>query len=117
MVDAPGVDVGADPGGPHGVGDLLAQLREAGCGVVDVEEALGEAEEVVDGARAAHGGHGRGVDVPVRRDDEDRPRAGDGLAERAPGAGVAVVVEGVHRVAVAEERGGHGTGGRGGHDR
>ena len=51
-----------------------------------------------------------GVDEPVGGDREDRPGPGHGSAERRPRLGVAVVLEGVHRAAVADEHRRHGGG-------
>jgi Transposase/zinc-finger of transposase IS204/IS1001/IS1096/IS1165 len=73
--------------------------------VVHGEELVREAVEVVDGPRPGHGGHRRGVGVPVRRYGQDPVRAADVVAQRPPGVGVAVVIEGVHGVAVTQERG------------
>lgn len=110
VVDSPAVLVGADPGRVHDVADLVGQLGQARSRVVDVEQLLREAVEVVDGAGAGHGGHGRRVDVPVGADDQDRPGAWDRGTECLPCSGVAVVLQGVHRVPVADERGGHDLG-------
>ena len=78
-----------------------------GALVVDVEQLLREAVEVVDRPRLRHRGDRGRVHVPVRRDDQDRPRPRHRPAERPPGLGVPVLLQRVHRVAVAEERGGH----------
>ena len=94
------------------VADLLDEGRQARRRVLDVEQRLREAVEVVDGAGPRHRRHRGRVDVPVRGDHEDRPRARHRGAERAPGLGVAVVGQRVHRVAVPEERGGHQVGPR-----
>ena len=67
VVDAPAVDIGADPGGVDHVAHLVGQLGQARRRVLDVEQRLREPVEVVDRPRPRHGGDGGGVDVPVRR--------------------------------------------------
>ena len=46
VVDAPGVDVGADPGRVDRVADLLGEVRQPRRGVLDVEQLRREAVEV-----------------------------------------------------------------------
>ena len=86
--------------------DLLSHVRCTVGGILEVEQLLREAVEVMDGAGPRHRCHRSGADVPVRRDDEDRARARQALAERAPLLGVAIEFERVHRAAVADEEGG-----------
>ena len=81
-----------------------------GAGYSTANSSLGEAVEVVDRPRPRHRRDRGGVDVPVRGDHEDRPRPRHRRAEGAPGLGVAVVLERVHRAAVPDERGGHDAG-------
>ncbi len=107
VVDAPAVDVHADPDGFGDLGDLLGEGRGPRRGVVEVEQGLREPVEVVDDPRGRHRGDDRGVHVPVRRDAEHRPRACRGIGEGGPGLGVAVVLDRVHRVPMADEGGGH----------
>ncbi len=93
---------------------IAQQLRHASRqpgvargGVRDAGKGVGEAIEVVDRLRPGGGG-GAGVrPVPVRRDGEDGAGRGQRLAERAEGAAPAVVLDGVHRGAVAHEEDGH----------
>ena len=81
-----------------------ASSGSPGAGYSTVEQLAGEAVEVVDGPRPRHRRHRGGVDVPVRGHHQDRARPRHRRAERAPGLGVAVALERVHRAAVAEER-------------
>ena len=53
VIDAPAVDVEADPRGIDDVGDLARELRVAGRRILEREELVGEAVEVVDRLRAA----------------------------------------------------------------
>ena len=66
-----------------------------------------EAAEVVDGARTGHGRDPRPGQVPVGGDAHDRARTGQRAADGAPGLRVAVALDRVHGVPVAEEDGGH----------
>ena len=103
VVDAPAVVVEPDP---LRCSDLRHLGGDLGCpraGVLDREQLVGEPEEVVDRTRRLHGGDRGGVGVPVRGDAQDGARPGHGGAEPGPGLGVAVVRQGVHRVAVAHE--------------
>ena len=51
VIDAPAVDVEADPRRLDDLGDLVGQFGQPGRRVLDVEQLLGEAVEVVDRAR------------------------------------------------------------------
>ena len=87
--------------------DLRRELRVAGRRVFHREELGREAGEVVDGAGLGHRGDAHAACVPVSGRPRG-PRAGGGVpAELVPRIGVRVVFEGVHRVAVPEEHGGH----------
>ena len=107
VIDAPAVEVGSHPRRLDHVGDLVGERGQSGCRVLHVEEFRREPVEIVDRPRIGHRGDGGRVDVPVRADDENRPRAPEGfthrLAERAPRRGIAVELEGVHRAAVPDE--------------
>src|SRR6266487_4088998 len=71
--------------------------------VLDVEQRLREAVEIVDRFRLFHRGHRGSLRVPVRRDAKDRFGPRDGLAELSPGLGVLVALERVHRAAVPKK--------------
>ena len=58
------------------LGHLGGDLGGTRAGVLDGEEPVGEAEEVMDGARLGHGRHRADVGVPVRGDAEHRTRPG-----------------------------------------
>ena len=107
VIESPAVGVGTDPHGLDDLGHLLGQLRKSGRRVLHREQLVGESEEVVDGAGLGHGGDGGGVDVPVGRDAEDGSGSRHRPAERPPRLGVAVVLERVHRIAMADERSRH----------
>ena len=83
------------------------EVRAAGCRVLKLKQLLREAAEVVNGARPVHRGDGRAARHPVGGHREDRLRFRQYFAEPPPGVGVAVVLECVHRAAVAEEHGRH----------
>lgn len=107
VVDSPAVDVRPDPGRVDDVTDLLSQFGQSRRRVLHVEQLLGKPVEVVNGPRSGHRGDGRGVDVPVGADHQDRAGTRHRGAEGSPRGGVPVDLEGVHRVAVAQERRGH----------
>ncbi len=79
------------------------QLGRSRRRVLQLVERLGEAAKVVDGLGRALAGERRLLDEPVRRDAEHRARLCEALAERAEAAAPGVVVERVHRRAVADE--------------
>ena len=54
VVDPPAVHVGPDPGRMDDLADLVGELGQSRCGVLDVEQLGREAVEVVDGARSRH---------------------------------------------------------------
>jgi ketosteroid isomerase-like protein len=112
VVEAPAVVVLPDPDRRRDLGHLGGELGRAGGGVLEREQLVGEAVEVVDGPRALHGRHRGSVDVPVGRDHQDRPGsavlAHDLLTHRLPRLGVGVVLQRVHRAAVPEEHRRHG---------
>ena len=108
VVEAPAVVDRARPDrAPRARRPPAASSGRPGAGYSNGEQLLGEAVEVVDGPRPRHRRDGGGVDVPVRRHDEDRRRRAvvtdDLLADRAPRLGVLVELERVHRAAVPEE--------------
>ena len=84
VIDAPAVVVEPDPARRGDLGHLGGHLGRARARVLDREEAVGEAEEVVDRARRGHGRDGGGVGVPVRRDAQDGAGPGEGGPERRP---------------------------------
>src|SRR5207237_10237367 len=66
--------------------------------ILHVEQGLGEGgSEIVDGARALHGGHGGDARLPVGGDSEDGRWLGDGGGDRLPGAGGLVGLQRPHR--------------------
>lgn len=90
-----------DARGLGDLGDLLGEARIAGRRVVDLEELLREAEEVVDRPGAWHGRDRGESDVPLRGNDQDRAWPRDAGAEGAPRRRVSVRLERVHRAAVS----------------
>jgi hypothetical protein len=109
MVDAPAFVVEPHPLRLDDLRDLSRDIGRARGRIVDREQLVREAVEVVDRARARHRRHRRGIDIPVRGDHQYRSPSADGITESAPRFGVAVVGQGVHQVAVSEERGGRAT--------
>jgi hypothetical protein len=107
VVDAPTVGVGPHPGRLDHVADLGCELRQTRCWILNGEQRRREPVEVVDCAGPRHRCHDSGIDVPVRAHYEDGAGTRDALAEGRPCRGVAVHLEGVHRVAVTNERGWH----------
>ncbi len=103
VIEAPGVPVEADPRRLGDLGHLGGQVGIARCRVLDREQLVGEAVEVVDRPRLGHRCDRGRVDVPMRRDREDRPWPRHGGAERGPCLGVAVAGERVHRRSVPDE--------------
>src|SRR3546814_16733139 len=75
--------------------------------LVEIEEFLRKAVEVVNRAWLWHSGDRRRAEEPVGRDHQPRPRPRQRRAQPPPRAGIAVHFQGVHRTAVAEEEGGH----------
>src|SRR6267142_705223 len=83
--------------------DPRRELRLSGRRVLNVEQRLGEAVEIVDRLGAAHRGHGGAFGVPVRRHAQDGLGSRNRLAEPPPDFRVLIVLQGVHRAAVPEE--------------
>src|SRR3989442_8905415 len=81
----------------------LGEPRVAWRWILDVEQFLREAVEVVDRLRLFHRGHRGAARVPVRRDAQDRLGSWNGLAEFPPSLGVLVALKGIHRAAVPEK--------------
>src|SRR3546814_8945164 len=75
--------------------------------LVEIEEFLRKAVEVVNRAWLWHSGDRRRAEEPVGRDHQQRPRPRQRRAQPPPRAGIAVHFQGVHRTAVADEEGGH----------
>ena len=74
-------------------GDLAREVRIARRVVAEGVELRREAAEVVDHLRLCDGVHAdAAARLPVRRNDGDRPRAVEGLAERAEGARHCIVL-------------------------
>src|SRR3989442_2875060 len=78
----------------------LGEPRVARRWILDVEQFLREAVEVVDRLRLFHRGHRGAARVPVRRDAQDRLRSWNGLAEFPPSLGVLVALKGIHLAAL-----------------
>ncbi len=81
----------------------LRELRLSGRGVLDLVQRPGETAEIVDRRRMRIGRDPGALDEPVGRDREHRSRSGEEGCELAESAAPAVVLDGVHRRAVADE--------------
>src|SRR5207237_1304259 len=101
VVEAPGL-IGGDCERREESLNARGELGISGCRIAHLVELAREAAEVVKGAGRCHRRHGRERHVPVGRDREHRARAGEGRADRRPGARPGVLVQRIHRVAVAE---------------
>src|SRR5205085_176955 len=91
------------------------ELRVTGRGILHIEQRLRKTVEIMDRLRPRHRRDRRAADEPVRGDCQDRLRLAGERAELPPGLGVAVVLERIHRAAVADENRGK-TGCRLGHE-
>ncbi len=110
VIQAPAVQVGAGAeGGEPGL-QRLGQGRIAGRGVGDLIQGLRKAVEIMDCTRRFRGCYQHALGLPVRGNAEDGAGAGQPFAERGPGSRQVVVLQGVHRRAVADEKGGHSGG-------
>src|SRR6187549_3127914 len=89
VIDSPAVLIEADVLRLDDFRDLLREFGAAWRWIVDLEEPLREAVEVVDGTRLCHRRHSGDVDVPVSRDGEDSAWLRNRLPKPAPGRGVA----------------------------
>jgi hypothetical protein len=84
---------------PH----LACKSGIAWRGILDSEQLARKAAEIVDRAWRGHRRDAELRQVPVRRDAQDRAWPRQVCAERSPGAGVAVVSQRIHGIAVTEE--------------
>jgi hypothetical protein len=88
--------------------DVLRGRRRSGRGVLLVEELLWKAAEVVDGPGAVHARHPPVVRKPMCGDAENQLGPRQALAELCaqslPATAVFVVLDGVHRAAMAHEK-------------
>ncbi len=99
-------------------GRSISRISRASTGAPDagfaLVERLGEAVEIVNGVRFLRRGHAGAIRVPVGGNRQYRRGSGQAAAQCFPTAGVAVVLEGVHRAAVSHKQGGHAGLGHGG---
>ena len=79
------------------------ELRRAGRRVLHLVEGARETAEVVDRPRPLLGGNARAGYVPVGGDAEDGLRTRQLAGDPLPGPGMLAGLDGVHRIAVAEE--------------
>jgi hypothetical protein len=101
--DALGCDQRRDPCG---------ERRFAGRGIAHVEERLREAVEIVDRRGVRGSRDPRATRFPVRRDAQDRLRLWESLRHGGPAEVEFVLLDGIHRVAVPDEKRGHPHGAR-----
>ena len=95
--------VGFDHSGREERLDLRGELAIARRGVSHFVKRPRESAEIVDRAGTLHGGHESSRQIPMRGNANDRLRPRHALADRAPASRVGIVLDRVHRVAVAEE--------------
>ena len=109
VIEAPFAFIGYDVHRREQFADARGEDGVARCRVLHVKQRLWKAAEVMDGLGARHRRDRGAAGVPVRRDADNGARRCRALAQRiapdSPGVGEAVVTEGDHGAAVAEENG------------
>src|SRR5690606_22309224 len=84
VIESPLIAIEAHPGRLHSLNNLTGNVRCAGSRVIKIEQLLRKPIEVMNGTWPFHRRDGSGAKMPMRRDNQDRPRTPQCLAQRPP---------------------------------